>query len=45
MPVLVVVHADDKRVRAPPDRAGKITDEIGAHREQTVTVTGGPRWS
>ncbi len=45
MPVLVVVHAEDKCVRTPPDLADKIAAETTSPREQTVTVSGGPGWS
>jgi hypothetical protein len=42
VPVLAVVHADDKCIRSPPDLIGRITDRTNGVREQTVTVTGGP---
>lgn len=42
MPVLVVVHKDDKCVRTPPDLGGDILDRTNGSREQFVIVTGGP---
>jgi len=45
IPVLVVVHADDKCVRTPPNLGARIIRKTNAAREQAVTVTGGPGWS
>jgi hypothetical protein len=42
MPVLVIGHAEDKCLRAPPDQMDKITARTNGAREQVVTVTGGP---
>jgi len=45
VPVLVVVHADDKCVRTPPHLGDDILDKTNGSREQAVTVTGGPGWN
>ncbi len=42
VPVLVVGHAGDKCLRAPPDQMERITARTNGVREQVVTVTGGP---
>jgi hypothetical protein len=42
IPVLVVGHAEDKCLRAPPDQMNRITARTNGVREQVVTVTGGP---
>jgi pimeloyl-ACP methyl ester carboxylesterase len=42
IPVLVVGHAEDKCLRAPPDQMERITARTNGVREQVVTVTGGP---
>lgn len=44
MPVLVVVHGDDKCVRTPPELGPDILEKTEGAREQAVTVTGGPGW-
>ena len=44
MPVLVIVHAEDKCIRTPPDRGKVILEKTEGVREQFVTVTGGPGW-
>lgn len=44
VPVLVVVHADDKCVRTPPERGRDILEKTDGAREQAVRVTGGPGW-
>ena len=45
MPVLVVVHEDDKCVRTPPRLGKRIIEKTNGSREQAVTVTGGPGWN
>jgi hypothetical protein len=42
VPVLVVAHAADTCVRAPPRLAGGIVARTNGSREQTVVVKGGP---
>jgi hypothetical protein len=41
LPVLVIGHAEDKCLRAPPDQMNRITARTNGTREQVVTVTGG----
>jgi hypothetical protein len=42
LPVLVIGHAEDKCLRAPPGQMDKITARTNGAREQVVTITGGP---
>jgi hypothetical protein len=44
LPVLVVVHAEDKCIRTPPELGDDILEKTNSPREQAVTVTGGPGW-
>lgn len=42
MPVLVVVHADDKCVRTPPNLGARVVEKTSTARGQAVIVSGGP---
>lgn len=42
MPLLLIGHAADMCVRAPPQRMPEISARIRSTRQQLVTVTGGP---
>ena len=44
MPVLVIVHAEDKCIRTLPVQGKVILEKTEGVREQFVTVIGGPGW-